>query len=115
MKNKTKLMLTIMSMCLVVCLGVFGIFAVKTLSMTVGGNITFNADGIAFEVSDGTFKKTDDTAYTGITTQEGKMQGFAMDTNTKLSDVSDEVATWTWMPEIMFPPPAAGGCGFPGG
>ena len=79
MNNKTKIILTIMSMCLVITLGVLGIFAVKTLGMNVGGNITFNADGIAFEVSNGIFKKTDGTAYTGITTQTGKMQGFSIE------------------------------------
>ena len=58
MKNKTKLVATLMALCLVVTLGVFGILAVKTLNMSVGGNITFTAEGIAFEVSPGAFKTT---------------------------------------------------------
>ena len=46
MKAKTKLIATLMAMCLVITLGVFGILAVKTLNMSVGGNITFSAEGI---------------------------------------------------------------------
>ena len=94
MKNKTKLIATLMAMCLVITLGVFGILAVKTLNMSVGGNITFTADGIAFEVSAGEFKTESGVEYTGITSQTGKLQGFAMNTNTKLADVQDKINSW---------------------
>ena len=95
MKKRTKLGLIAMSLCLVVALGVIGIFAVKTLNMTVGGNITFTADGISFTVGQGKFYKTDKTTeYANITKQSGKMQGFAMNTNTTLADVSDKIASW---------------------
>ena len=94
MKAKTKLIATLMAMCLVITLGVFGILAVKTLNMSVGGNITFTADGISFEVSKGEFKTTSGSEYTGITSQTGKLQGFAMNTNTKLSDVQDKINSW---------------------
>ena len=94
MKNKTKLIATLMAICLVVTLGVFGILAVKTLNMSVCGNITFSAEGIAFEVSKGEFKTTSGSEYTGITTQTGKLQAFAMDTNTKQSDVQDKINSW---------------------
>ena len=46
MKKRTKFVMVAMALCLTVALGVIGIFAVKTLNMTVGGNITFYADGI---------------------------------------------------------------------
>ena len=94
MKAKTKLIATLMAMCLVITLGVFGILAVKTLNMSVGGNITFTADGIAFEVSKGEFKTTSGSEYTGITAQTGKLQAFAMNTNTKLADVQDKINSW---------------------
>ena len=94
MKAKTKLIATLMAMCLVITLGVFGILAVKTLNMSVGGNITFTADGISFEVSKGEFKTTSGAEYTGITTHTGKLQAFAMNTNTKLSDVQDKINSW---------------------
>ena len=61
MKAKTKLIATLMAMCLVITLGVFGILAVKTLNMSVGGNITFNAEGVSFTIGDGKFYKTDKT------------------------------------------------------
>ena len=94
MKAKTKLIATLMAMCLVITLGVFGILAVKTLNMSVGGNITFTADGISFEVSKGEFKTTSGSEYTGITSQTGKLQAFAMNTNTKLADVQDKINSW---------------------
>ena len=95
MKRKTKLIATLMALCLTVTLGVIGIFAVKTLNMTVGGNITFTADGLAVTVSQGAFKTTSGATYTGITNQTGKLQGFVMDTNTKLSDVQSKIDSWS--------------------
>ena len=74
MKRKTKFMAIVMAMCFVITLGVFGILAVKTLNMSVGGNIVFNAEGIAFTVGNGEFYKSDKTtAYAGIVTQTNKM------------------------------------------
>ena len=95
MKAKTKLIATIMAMCLVISLGVIGILAVKTLNMSVGGNITFSADGLALEVSQGVFKTDNDAEYTNITSQTGKLQAFAIDTNTKQSDIQDKIDSWT--------------------
>ena len=95
MKRKTKLFMTFSALCLVVALGVFGIFAVKTLNMSVGGNITFTADGISFTVGNGKFYQAEtSTEYTNITSQTGKLQGFAMNTNTKLSDMQDKIDSW---------------------
>ena len=94
MNKKTKLVATIMAMCLVITLGVIGIFAVKTLNMSVGGNITFSADGLSLEVSAGIFKDDKDAKYEGITTQTGKMQAFAINTDTKLSDVQSKIDSW---------------------
>ena len=96
MKLKTKLIATLMSLCLVVALGVIGIFAVKTLNMSVGGNITFTADGISFTVGNGKFYQAEtSTEYANITNQTGKLQGFAMNTNTKLSDVQGKIDSWS--------------------
>ena len=95
MKARFKLISTIVAMCLVITLGVFGILAVKTLNMSVGGNITFSADGLSLEVSQGVFKTTGGAEYTGITTQTDKLQAFAIDTNTKLGDIQDKIDSWT--------------------
>ena len=95
MKTKTKLIATIIAMCLVVTLGVIGIFAVKTLNMTVGGNITFSADGLALEVSQGQFKTTENASYSNITTQNNKLQAFSIDTNTKQSSIQDKIDSWS--------------------
>ena len=95
LKLRAKLIATIMSMCLVITLGVFGILAVKTLNMSVGGNITFSADGLSLEVFDGEFKTTNDLDYSNITTQEGKLQGFVLNTDTKQSDIQSKIDSWT--------------------
>ena len=95
MRRTTKFIATIIAMCLVVTLGVIGIFAVKTLNMNVGGNITFSADGLSLEVFDGEFKTTSGADYSNITTQEGKLQGFEIDTNTKQSDIQSKIDSWT--------------------
>ena len=95
MKAKTKLFMTIVSMCLVLCLGIVGILAVKTLNMSVGGNITFSAEGLDFSISDGTFETTAGVEYPGVNTDNTKLKGFAMNTNTKESDVATQKASWT--------------------
>lgn len=95
MKKQLKLFLTAISLCLVVALGVIGIFAVKTLNMSVGGNITFSAEGLNFSVSKGEFKTESDAPYTNISTDTSILQAFAMDTNTKQSDIQDELDSWS--------------------
>ena len=95
MKRKTKLFMTFSALCLVVALGVIGIFAVKTLNMSVGGNITFSAEGLDFSISDGTFETTAGAEYPGVNTDNTKLKGFAMNTNTKESDVATQKASWT--------------------
>lgn len=94
MKAKTKLMLTIMSMCLILSFAVLGIFAVTTLNMSVGGNISFSADGISVVVSDGVFKTQSGATYENIMTDKNKLQGFEMNTDTKLSDIQTQLASW---------------------
>ena len=81
-------------MCLVVTLGVIGIFAVKTLNMSVGGNITFSADGLDLEVFAGEFKTDSGEKYSNITSQTDKLQGFVMNTNTKQSEIQSKIDSW---------------------
>ena len=96
MKTKTKLVAYLMSVCLVLCFAVIGILAVTSLNMKIGGDINFFAEGVSFTVGEGKFyEENGTTLYTGITSQTGILQGFSMDTDTKLTEVSDELATWT--------------------
>ena len=95
MKKKTKFVMVAMALCLTVALGVLGIFAVKTLNITVCGNITISADGISFVVSDGEFKTINGAEYTGIMTDTTKLKGFEMNTNTTQSSVQDKIDSWT--------------------
>ena len=94
MKKRTKFVMVAMALCLTVALGVLGIFAVKTLNMTVGGNITFSADGISFTITDGTFKTLSNAEYTGINSDTTKLKGFAMNTNTTQASVQDKIDSW---------------------
>ena len=78
MSKKSKIIAVFMAACLVITLGVFGILAVKSLDMKIGGNISFFAEGISFTVGEGKFYEDDATTlYTGISSQTGKMQGFS--------------------------------------
>ena len=95
MKQKTKKIAIIIAFCLVVSFGIFGIFALQSLNMTIGGNLDFEADGISFTVNSAAFYESNGTTpYTGITDQTGKMQGFSMDTDKKASAVTTETDTW---------------------
>ena len=95
MKHKTKLITTIISMCLVLCFAAIGVLAVKTLNMSVGGNISFSADGVEFQVSDGGFKTTAGATYENINSDDTKLKGFEMNTNTKQSDIQSKIDSWT--------------------
>lgn len=99
MKLKTKLITTIISSCLVLCLGVIGIFAVKTLNMSVGGNISFTADGITATISQGYLYNSAGTKYadsdvfvTGGTSED--MQPIKITNDKKESEYTSLIATW---------------------
>ena len=55
MKQKTRLLMTIISMCLVITLGVIGILAVKKLDLNIGGNVSFTAEGVDITIENGAF------------------------------------------------------------
>ena len=96
MKAKTKLITSLIAMCLVLTIAVIGILAVTSLNMKIGGNISFSAEGVSFKVSEGKFYEDDGTTlYTGITSQTNIMQEFSMDTDTKLSAVTSAIETWS--------------------
>ena len=94
MRKKTRWLLTVCAMCFVLCLAVFGIFAVQTLNMQIGGNIAFDAGGIEFEVSDGSFKTKSNATYTNISTSTEILKGFSMDSNTTVSKVQNQINSW---------------------
>ena len=95
MKLKTKLIVSIVSMCLVISVALVGIFAASAVNMKISGDIIFNAQGISFSVGEGNFYESDGTTpYTGITTQTNKMLEFSMDTDTKLSDIQSNIDSW---------------------
>ena len=91
MKKRTKLALIAMSLCLVVALGVIGIFAVKTLNMTVGGNITFTADGILASISKGTMAGGN---YVTPADETTKMLPVEVTTNKTETQLVSELASW---------------------
>ena len=92
MKQKTKLVVTVMAMCLVLTLGVFGILAVKTLNMSVGGNITFNASGINATISQGTLSSTGSWVTAGDA--DAKLKEVKVTTDKTETQINSELATW---------------------
>ena len=95
MKLKTKLIVSIVSMCLVISVALIGIFAASAVNMKISGDIIFNAQGISFSVGEGNFYESDGTTpYTGITTQTNKLLEFSMNTNTTLTSIQSQLDSW---------------------
>ena len=91
MKKRTKISLVAMSLCLVIALGVLGIFAVKTLNMSVGGNITFMADGILASISKGTMAGG---SFVTPADADTKMKAVEVTTNKTETELNAELASW---------------------
>ena len=50
MKIKTKLIATIMSICLVCAVFAIGVFALKTANLKIGGDVSFSATGVEADI-----------------------------------------------------------------
>ncbi|MBQ3494400.1 MAG: hypothetical protein IJA69_03195, partial [Clostridia bacterium] len=87
MKTKTKLISSIMSICLVCAVFAIGVFALKTANLKIGGDVTFNANGIEAVV---TFKGLQNTNFDTT----GKFQTVTLDNNTPGSVVYKTMESW---------------------
>ena len=85
MTLKTKLISIIVAFVMVVSLMLVGIFASSTITMQMGGNVTFNATDLQVTISDGVL------ANGTMTDSTSKMQGVKIDA---YDDGAEELATW---------------------
>ena len=70
--------------------------------MNIGGDVSFAADGLCFEISQGELKTTSGVEYTNITEQTDIMQGFVMNTDKRVSDVQEYIDSWNGFPWLCF-------------
>lgn len=85
MTLKTKLILCIVAFIMIASLMLVGIFATQTVTMQIGGNVTFNATDLQVTISDGVL------ANGTMTDSESKMQGVKIDA---YDDGAEELASW---------------------
>ena len=87
MKSKFKIFGIALAMCLVVIMLTVGVYSLRNVDMTIGGNITYTADGIVATVSQGVLGGSSSDV-------SGKMQSFSIAKNTSLDDTATQRATW---------------------
>ncbi|MBQ3494076.1 MAG: leucine-rich repeat domain-containing protein [Clostridia bacterium] len=86
MKIKTKLIASIMSICLVCAVFAIGVFALKTANLKIGGDVSFQATGVEATISN--------AALTGMTTPNGFATGGKIDTSMTQSQIDSQFTTW---------------------
>ena len=92
MSYKSKLIATVVAVCLVVTFGVFGILAVKTLNMSVGGNVSFDSYGINALISDGVLEG----ATLLNADKDSKLKGFEVTTNMSENQIKEQSGFKSW-------------------
>jgi hypothetical protein len=93
MKLKTKLLYLMIMMSIAMVMVVVGVFAVKTTTFQVGGNITFNAKGINATISQGVLT---DCSFTdsSIVAGTNKLKAITINTDKTASQIESEFAYW---------------------
>ena len=89
MKKKTKMIITTLTFCLIMALGVCGVYAVKSLGLGVQGSITFVAPAINATISKATLVGMDNTGT-------GTMQEFTVTSAMDIQDVQNLAGYKTW-------------------
>ena len=102
MKKTTKIICLALSFCMCVALGVIGVLAVQSINLEIGGNISFNAQGVK-----ATVKLIETNPIVGLTGTNGKFADFEIDTSKTDSELQSEFAsTWSGL-SLGFDPNAA--------
>jgi hypothetical protein len=93
MKTKTKLLYLIVMMSIAMVMVVVGVFAVKTTTFQVGGNITFNAKGINATISQGSLT---DCSFkdSSVVVGTDKLKAITINTDKTASQIESEFASW---------------------
>ena len=96
MKLKSKLIASIMSVCLVCAVFAIGVFALKTANLKIGGDVSFTATGIKATVSSATVSNLKVLEGEPAANTLAGCQGFSFDTNTSRSALESSEAYLSW-------------------
>lgn len=91
MSIKKKLLITVASSCLVIAMLMVGVWALKNVSFSVGGDISFTATGINATISKGTLAGG---SWFTSADADTKMQEVVLNTNKTQAEVASEFASW---------------------
>ena len=86
MKIKTKLIASIMSICLVCAVFAIGVFALKTANLKIGGDVSFSATGVEADIKNVTL--------TGATTNDQVLATGSINTSMTQADIDTTFQNW---------------------
>ncbi|MBQ3494796.1 MAG: leucine-rich repeat domain-containing protein [Clostridia bacterium] len=86
MKRKTKLIATIMSICLVCAVFAIGVFALRTANLKIGGDVSFSATGVEADIKNVTL--------TGATTNDQVLATGSINTSMTQADIDSTFQNW---------------------
>ncbi|MBQ3494498.1 MAG: leucine-rich repeat domain-containing protein [Clostridia bacterium] len=89
MKVKTKLIASIMSICLVCAVFAIGVFALRNVTLGIGGTIGFTATGVNATVSGASITGTSDDASVP------NLADFSIDTKMNQTQISEKMTSWS--------------------
>ena len=86
MKVKTKLIASIMSICLVCAVFAIGVFALKTANLKIGGDVSFSATGVEADIKNVTL--------TGATTNDQVLATGKINTSMTQAEIDSTFQNW---------------------
>ncbi|MBQ3493829.1 MAG: leucine-rich repeat protein [Clostridia bacterium] len=86
MKTKSKMIASIMSICLVCAVFAIGVFALKTANLKIGGDVSFNATGVEADIKNVTL--------TGATTNDQVLATGKINTSMTQADIDTTFQNW---------------------
>ncbi|MBQ3494651.1 MAG: leucine-rich repeat protein, partial [Clostridia bacterium] len=90
-KLKSKLIASIMSVCLVCAVFAIGVFALKTANLKIGGDVSFNATGVEAHIKNASVSG----AVTPTTLAANDAEGEVINTSMTQADIDTTFATWS--------------------
>ena len=86
MKLKTKMIASIMSICLVCAVFAIGVFALKTANLKIGGDVSFSATGVEADIKNVTL--------TGATNNDQVLATGSINTSMTQADIDTKFQNW---------------------
>ncbi|MBQ3494703.1 MAG: leucine-rich repeat domain-containing protein [Clostridia bacterium] len=90
MKVKTKLIASIMSICLVCAVFAIGVFALKTANLKIGGDVSFQATGVEAHIKNASVSG----AVTPTTLAANDAEGEVINTSMTQADIDSKFQNW---------------------